>query len=854
MGTPSYMAPEQAAGTIHQIGPATDIYALGAMLYEMLTGRPPFKAATPLETILQVTHADLVPPRKLQPRLPRDLETLCLQCLRKEPHRRPATALALAEDLQRFLDGEPIRARRPSLSERALMWARKRPTASSLLGVAVLAVAVIALSVWYSGRKQQANRAAYLVQALKAADVAEVPRLLNELAPYRALAEPYLRQQLRDKKLDRAEQLRLSLALLDSDPDQVDDLGRRLLDCSTREFLLVRDSLAPYRDRLIEPLRQVFRDRDQPARARFHAGLALARFTGPGREEAAPAADAPGSREPAAAEFEWAPADTAFLAAQLLEASRDDQRDIRASLRPLADRLLGPLVATFRDEQARTTARLAAADALADLAGNDAARLARLAADATAEQYEVLRARLLEHPDRDAAVQALRALLDEKPAAPVADAPGSPERQRIQQGRRRAGAAITLLHLGEVEAAGALFRGSDPEPLTQFVHGVKERRVPADTLLACLASREGEAPAQPGRPSAPQVRCRHALLLALGDYSPDDITPDQRDRWLALLPRWYRDDPHAAVHSACGWLLRRWGRQRDTAAVDATPLPYDPTGKRDWFVERVGGLTFTFIVFRPGRFRMGSPETEPYRHRNEEQHTVTLTRPFALSDREVTVGQFEPFGRPLGLPPDPEDPAHPADFPVSRLTYPEAVLYCRWLTRQAGRPEGQQCYDDPAPGATGPTAEQLDRACEALLHRCVLHPERAGFRLPTEAEWEYACRAGTTTAYSFGDDRDLLKYYGRHLEMGSQPTARLRPNPAGLFDMHGNVWEWCHDWYRSQLPDEVDPVGPATGRKRVLRGGGFDRSAWHCRSAYRHSPTPDYTASYMGFRLARTLP
>jgi len=177
MGTPSYMAPEQARGQKEGLGPASDTYALGAILYELLTGRPPFRSETAAATLHQVLSEDPIPPSRLVPRLPRDLETICLKCLQKEPQRRYASAAALASDLRRFLRGEPIAARPLGPLSRLVRWVRRRPTAAALSGVllaaVLLALALVGVWLWLSGQRTATVRAA-------AEDLREVTRLQHK--------------------------------------------------------------------------------------------------------------------------------------------------------------------------------------------------------------------------------------------------------------------------------------------------------------------------------------------------------------------------------------------------------------------------------------------------------------------------------------------------------------------------------------------------------------------------------------------------------------------------------------------------------------------------------------------------
>jgi formylglycine-generating enzyme len=230
----------------------------------------------------------------------------------------------------------------------------------------------------------------------------------------------------------------------------------------------------------------------------------------------------------------------------------------------------------------------------------------------------------------------------------------------------------------------------------------------------------------------------------------------------------------------------------------------------------------------PGRFTMGSPPGEPERRSGEDQVGVTLTHGFWAGKYEVTQGDWK---RVVGKLPGPltEDLPEGDDYPVGNVNFAEAEAFCQELTEMARK------------------AGKL--------------PDGWEFRLPTEAQWEYACRAGTTTATSFGDSlsRKQANFQGKPYNGAADEGPSLGkaalvgsypPNAWGLHDMHGNTFEWCRDWYHAKLPGGTDPdLYAAKATSRVRRGGGWADEGWPCRSAFRLRFEPERRYDHIGFRV-----
>lgn len=246
LGTPSYMAPEQASGQSHCAGAGADIYAAGATLYYLLTGRPPIQAASKMETIRQVIETEPAPPRRLNPAISRDLETICLKCLRKDPKSRYPTAAELARDLGNWLESKPISARRASLLEKAWLWCKRRPTVAgsmamltlaTIFGMALITVQnrINADQIAQAELNAKQESAESRVEAVLSAPAAGLPFAIETLSDYQEYAIPLLKERLESDSLSDRQRLNIALVLARFDEMQDDFLISQIRNCSTEQ-------------------------------------------------------------------------------------------------------------------------------------------------------------------------------------------------------------------------------------------------------------------------------------------------------------------------------------------------------------------------------------------------------------------------------------------------------------------------------------------------------------------------------------------------------------------------------------------------------------------------------------------
>jgi formylglycine-generating enzyme required for sulfatase activity len=399
--------------------------------------------------------------------------------------------------------------------------------------------------------------------------------------------------------------------------------------------------------------------------------------------------------------------------------------------------------------------------------------------------------------------------------------------------RQQAQAAVALLHLGRPEQVWPLFhQGADPTCRTYLIHRCAALGVDPQILARRLFGDEEKDPS-----------VRQGLLLALGEYEADQRAEVARGPLAERLPRAYRDDPDPGVHAAVEWLLRRWGMADRLTPIDRELVQASPgrplgeiVGPR-WYVNGQGQTLA--VIPAPGPFQIGSPAEEQGRGANEGGRRVQLDYPLAVALKLVTVAEFRKSRPDFKQEWKQYSPGE--DTPINGVTWCDAAAYCNWLSEREKIPKDQWCYERNAKG----------EYAEGMKVRTNVQG-LSGYRLPREAEWEYACRAGTVTAWAHGSDPDLLGHYAWYVLNANgtmHPAGSLKPNGLGLFDGHGNAWQWCHDAYDQ---DNKGNLEVKNNQARVLRGGAFNYVAGLSRSASRGRYEPAYRNYGVGFRVART--
>ena len=420
-------------------------------------------------------------------------------------------------------------------------------------------------------------------------------------------------------------------------------------------------------------------------------------------------------------------------------------------------------------------------------------------------------------------------------AASVWHRPHLTERDQDSVASRQANAIIALVRLGDVESLWPSLE-SRPDPrLRSFL---------IDRLAALGAEPQILVRRLLGDPNDSR---RFALIASLAQYRPEQLPADVGQQLRRFIVRWGTTDPSAGIHSICEHLARRWQWVDVQVEIENAASPTEaPRSGPTWFKSEQGH-TLT-VINGPVEFQMGSPGHEIFRdHSNETTKRVRIPRSYGISVAELTLEQYQRFDPSVSYA---SDYTSSKQCPVNSISWYDAVRYCRWLSEQEGIPEDQMCY---------PKLENIGEGVELPSD----YLRRTGYRLPTEAEWEYACRAMTITPRHFGYSNDLILKYAWTVENPMHraqpqlhPVKQLLPNDFGLYDTLGNIMEWCQFRQRNsnvtkQVLLDVDGYSPFD--RPILRGSAIFYPTSSTRSASRESGHAAYHYPYYGVRIARTI-
>ena len=413
--------------------------------------------------------------------------------------------------------------------------------------------------------------------------------------------------------------------------------------------------------------------------------------------------------------------------------------------------------------------------------------------------------------------------------------PAISEPARDELAERQARAAVALVRLGHASEVWPLLRHSTDPRLRSFIlNWLSPMGADVKTIVSELNRLNLPAAHNPSAATQkmdailfhPETSTRRALILALGTYGTDDLSPGERETIVARVVDLYEHDPDAGIHGASGWTLRQWKQHQKLETIDDRLRGKDP-GDRLWSVN-TQGQTLVFVE-GPVAFRMGSPPNEPGRFDDRETpHQQVIPHRFAIANTEVTVEQYQAFVKENPRVDRAINDRFSPDLngPMNAVNWYQATHYCNWLSRKEHLAE---CY------------EPNDKHQHELGMRIKSDALKlAGYRLPTEAEWEYAARAGAMTSRQYGASEHLLGRYAWHVGNSNGrawAVGSLQPNDLGLFDTLGNLFEWCQERGSGEKDEFDNTYYYIDHTPRALRGGAFSHQPTFARSALK-SETP----------------
>ncbi len=679
-----------------------------------------------------------------------------------------------------------------------------------------------------------------LLNSLATANVEKIPTVLDQLSIYPHWFYRGRLQNLamRPENDDRA-RLAFSLALLPGDHSQIEYLRERLLTAGPAEAAVIGDALAPYRDELIDKLWSDLRSARSDAASVLPLASVLARYNQQSQN--------------------W-PDLSQKIAGAMVKAKFDDAPAWREAMRNIRPALTESLTRIFREPSRTEVQRALAAELLSHYVADKPTVLVELLVDADSKQFDILLEAAKSHLEETISLLSREIRIDGSPA-------GTSEAEKDRTAERQGRAAIALVRLGAAENVWPLLAHS-PDPRLRSLIIQWLGSMGADVRTTCDSFRKltGLRVHAPSATLNDRNDVQHdpnrsilfdrttsmlrALILALGQYTPDGLLIGDREWATHELLHLYRDDPDAGVHGAAAWALIRWGMQERVTSIDSELSHLKDRGTRRWEVNSLGQTLV--VVDGPLDFQMGSPPSEPDSDRNEEvSHSRHIPRRFAISSTEVSVAEFDgffkeyPSSRVYAKALDPTR----ARMPQQGVSWYTAAAYCNWLSRKERLPE---VYE--------PNEKREFAVGMRVKPECF---DKGGYRLPTEAEWEYACRAGAETSRYYGNSWALLRNYARLVSWNEGSPIRcgtLLPNDFGIFDMLGNQGEWCHDHVYSYEDLMKQPLmdfiadNVVRNEPRMMRSGCYNHRPIVARSASRYSCLPDAPFLFNGLRLARSFP